>query len=217
MSAGLSRQDGGGGRPRGGCSNASGRLSPPALMVRSQAGSGLRGSIWGPRLPPPSPSLTSQRRLQSTNAVYWGGSPPVEPASGAASAVLWMQILVFVPQRLLQSLKVFQPAIRGRRGVGGGELSLRHWGGQPLVADLSQAATFSLEVAGERCPCVQQSAISRPPPRQPCKINIPPSHQLAAHGTTLVTKRDTDDATDAVAGKQSPRNVSRLNGDDGGV
>ena len=23
------------------------------LMVRSQAGSGLRGSIWGPRLPPP--------------------------------------------------------------------------------------------------------------------------------------------------------------------
>ena len=44
------------------------------LMVqRSQAGSGLRGSIWGPRLPPP--SLTSQRRLQSTNAVYWGGSP----------------------------------------------------------------------------------------------------------------------------------------------
>ena len=61
---------------RAGCSNASGRLSPPALMVRSQAGSGLRGSIWGPRLPPPSPSLTSQRRLQSTNAVYWGGSPP---------------------------------------------------------------------------------------------------------------------------------------------
>ena len=143
--------------------------------------------------------------------------PPVEPASGAASAVLWMQILVFVPQRLLQSLKVFQPAIRGRRGVGGGELSLRHRGGQPLVADLSQAATFSLEVAGERCPCVQQSAISRPPPRQPCKINIPPSHQLAAHGTTLVTKRDTDDATDAVAGQESPRNVSRLNGDDGGV
>ena len=139
MSAGLSRQDGGGGRPRGGCSNASGRLSPPALMVRSQAGSGLRGSIWGPRLPPPSPSLTSQRRLQSTNAVYWGGSPPLEPASGAASAVLWMQILVFVPQRLLQSLKVFQPAIRGRRR--------RRWG-RVIAATPGWAAASCRLVAG---------------------------------------------------------------------
>ena len=83
--------------------------------------------------------------------------------------------------------------------------------GQKQVAE-SQTATFSLEVAGERCVC------SRVPLAghlgQPCKINIPPSHQLAAHGS-LVTKRDTDDAT-AAAGQQSPRNVSRLN-DDGRV
>ena len=51
----------------------------------------------------------------------------------------------------------------------GGELSLRHWGGQKQkqqrqVAE-SQTATFSLEVAERAVLCVQQavSGISRPP------------------------------------------------------
>ena len=106
------------------------------LMVRSQAGSGLRGSIWGPRL---EPSLTSQQwRLQSTNAVYWGGSP----ARGAASSILWMQIQLFVPQRLLQSLKVFQ-AIWCSRRRRWGELWLRHWGWPEAARQVADCDIFS--------------------------------------------------------------------------
>ena len=57
-------------------------------------------------------------------------------------------------------------------------------GGQKQLGK-SRTATFSLEVA-VRALCVQPSAISRPPrDGQPCKINIPPSHQHAAHGTVV--------------------------------
>ena len=106
-----------------GAANASGRLSPPdgAVPACCSGSLRLRGSIWGPRL---EPSLTSQQwRLQSTNAVYWTRGRMEPAARRAASAVLWMQILVsLLPQpSLLQSLKVFQEAgsVAGRR---------RRWG-----------------------------------------------------------------------------------------
>ena len=88
------------------------------MAPRSQAGSGDQSGVQGSR---PPASLTSQRRLQSTNAVYWGGSPATQ--SSRLGAILRMQIQVSAPHRLLQSLKVFR---RGRstagRSVGGGRV-----------------------------------------------------------------------------------------------
>ena len=112
------------------------------LMVpRSQAGSGDQSGVQGSR---PPASLTSQRRLQSTNAVYWGGSPATQ--SSRLGAILRMQIQVSAPHRLLQSLKVFR---RGRsaagQSVGGGELWLRQWSCRVADCDV-----FS---GRERCVC----------------------------------------------------------------
>ena len=108
------------------------------LMVpRSQAGSGDQSGVQGSR---PPASLTSQRRLQSTNAVYWGGSPATQ--SSRLSAILRMQIQVSAPHRLLQSLKVF------RRAGAIYSRPKRRWGASygcdSGVAE-SQTATFSLE------------------------------------------------------------------------
>ena len=73
--------------------NASGRLSPAgaSLLLPPSKSAGGRGSIWGPRLPPPAlePSLTSQQwRLQSTNAVYWARGRSQPPASGTSRHIM---------------------------------------------------------------------------------------------------------------------------------
>ena len=140
-----------------GAANASGRLSPPdgAVPACSSGSLRLRGSIWGPRL---EPSLTSQQwRLQSTNAVYWTRGRMEPPASHwrrAASAVLWMQILVsLLPQHsLLQSLKVFQAGSVAAGGVGGGRV---------MAATVELPSRRLRRFLWKRALCVHPSAISR--------------------------------------------------------
>ena len=106
------------------------------LMVpRSQAGSGDQSGVQGSR---PPASLTSQRRLQSTNAVYWGGSPATQssrlchitdanPSFGAAP-----------PFAIFESFPAVAIYSRPKRRWGAS------YGCDSGVAE-SQTATFSLE------------------------------------------------------------------------
>ena len=139
-----------------GAANASGRLSPPdgAVPACCSGSLRLRGSIWGPRL---EPSLTSQQwRLQSTNAVYWTRGRMEPPASHwrrAASAVLWMQILVsLLPQHsLLQSLKVFQAGSVAAGGVGGGRVMAATLGWATIAAAAASCRVADCDVFSGSC------------------------------------------------------------------
>ena len=119
------------------------------MAPRSQAGSGDQSGVQGSR---PPASLTSQRRLQSTNAVYWGGSPATQ--SSRLGAILRMQIQVSAPHRLLQSLKVF------RRAGAIYSRPKRRWG-RVMAATVELPRRRLRRFLWKRALCVQPGAISR--------------------------------------------------------